>query len=84
MSYVVGLTDVSLGTWIFITAVGRFPAIYLSTLSGTALENRNYGSFILILVLIGLLSLAGIWVYRRKNRKKEGDVADSTDQHTEN
>ncbi len=76
MSYVVGLTDVPLGTWIFITAVGRFPAIYLSTLSGTALENRNYGIFILILVLIGLLSLAGIWTYQRKNGKKEEHPAD--------
>ncbi len=82
MSYVVGLTDVSLGTWIFITAVGRFPAIYLSTLSGTALENRNYGIFILILVLIGALSLAGIWVYQKKNRKKEEDAADGPEQDT--
>ena len=83
MSYVVGLTDVSLGTWIFITAVGRFPAIYLSTLSGTALENRNYGTFILILVLIGLLSLAGIWAYRKKNSKKEDDAADDSNSNTE-
>lgn len=71
MSYVAGLTDVSLKSWIFITAVGRFPAIYLSTLSGTALESRNYGIFILVLLLIGVLSVLGIWMYRKRNRKEE-------------
>ena len=71
MSYVVGLTDVSLKAWIFITAVGRVPAIYLSTLSGTALESRNYGIFILVLILIGALSVAGLWMYRRRNHKEE-------------
>ena len=71
MSYVVGLTDVSLKSWIFITAVGRFPAIYLSTLSGTALESRNYGIFILVLLLIGVLSVLGLFMYQRKNRKEE-------------
>ena len=70
ISYAVGLTDLSLKKWILITAVGRFPAIYLSALSGTALGNQDYGIFILVLVIIGALSAAGYLVYRRKNGKE--------------
>lgn len=71
ISYAVGLTDLSLKKWILITAVGRFPAIYLSALSGTALGNQDYGIFILVLVIIGALSAAGYLVYRRKNGKED-------------
>lgn len=71
LSYVAGLTDVSLQAWLFITFVGRFPAIYLSALSGTILSSRNYAGFILMLILFGALSVIGILLYEKKNGSRE-------------
>ena len=68
ISYAAGLTDLSWTKWIFITAIARFPAIYLTALGGTALGSRNYGSFLLVLVITGILSAAGLLYYRYKNK----------------
>lgn len=66
ISYVAGLTDLPLGSWIFITAVGRFPAIYFSTLSGAALENRNYVMFVVVLAALCIFTAIGALVYKKK------------------
>lgn len=68
ISYAAGLTDLPWQKWVPITAIARFPAIYLTALSGTALESRNYSGFVLILALTGVLSVCGFLFYRRKKR----------------
>lgn len=78
ISYVVGLTDVPLKTWVFITAVGRFPSIYLSALSGTALENRDYGMFIAVMVVLAILMIGGSIFYKIKTSKQENKVSQQT------
>ncbi len=67
LSYLVGLTDLSLRDWIFITAVGRFPSILLSALSGSALQSERYEIFLVVLVVIGALSVLGSLWYRKHN-----------------
>ena len=75
LSYFVGLTDMPLPVWLFITAVGRFPSIFLSALSGTALGRQDYLSAILLIGGIVLLCGAGAVGYQiylsRKNRTEE-------------
>ena len=68
LSYLVGLTDLEFPAWIFIVAVGRFPSILLSTLSGTALSSERYGIFAVVILVICLLTLLGALWYRKKNR----------------
>lgn len=70
LSYVVGMTGITLLQWLFITGVGRFPAIVLSTLGGDALEAGNLGIFLLMLVIIGVLSAGGLAYYRKINRDR--------------
>ena len=65
MSYVVGLTDLPLASWLFITAVGRFPAILLSTISGNSLLEQKYGLFVFVMALVLILFVAGSFFYRR-------------------
>ncbi|MCH4035632.1 MAG: TVP38/TMEM64 family protein [Lachnospiraceae bacterium] len=67
LSYVVGLTSITLPQWLLITGVGRFPAIVLSTLGGDALESGNLVLFVVMLLIIGVLSVGGIVYYRKIN-----------------
>ena len=73
LSYLIGLTDMKLSHWIFICAVGRFPAIFLSVLSGNALNQSDYLTVIVMLVLMILLSICGYFFYRSHNKNEETD-----------
>lgn len=67
LAYAVGLTDLRLASWLFITVVGRFPSILLSTISGDALGDRHYGLFVAVIVVIFATAGIGGWLYRRWN-----------------
>lgn len=69
LSYLVGLTDMKVSHWIFICAVGRFPAIFLSALSGSALGEANYGIAVAVFAVLIVLYIVGLIVYRFHNRK---------------
>ena len=71
LSYVAGLTDVKVLTWVFICSVGRLPSIITSTVGGDALGSQNYlfavGVFVVTMAISGL----GILLYN-KILKKHG------------
>ena len=48
LTYFVGLTDMPVILWFLITFIGRFPSILLSSMSGGALESRNYAAAVKI------------------------------------
>lgn len=68
ISYLVGLTDMKLSTWILINLVGRAPAILLSALSGSALGEARYGVFVALIAVILVLYVVGTLLYRSKNK----------------
>lgn len=67
MCYVVGLTDIKWTTWLLINFVGRFPAILLSALGGSALGEQKYGIFIGAFAIIIVLYFAGTFLYKKFN-----------------
>ncbi len=69
LSYLVGLTDMKLSHWIFITFVGRLPAIFLSALSGSAIGTAQYEIAIIAMVVIIILYIIGLLVYRHHNKE---------------
>lgn len=71
MCYVVGLSDIKLSTWILINLVGRFPAILLSALGGSALGEQRYGIFIGVFAIIIVLYFIGNFLYKKFNQKSE-------------
>lgn len=78
LSYAVGLTDLSFGAWFFINIVGRFPAIYLSAMSGSALGGKRYFFAGIMVAVIVLLYILGTIFYRLSNRPKQnGDDEES-------
>lgn len=75
MCYVVGLTDIKWTTWLLINFVGRFPAILLSALGGSALGEQKYGIFIAAFAIIILLYFAGSYLYKKFNHSTTADQA---------
>ena len=71
IAYGIGLTDLSLAAWLFITAVGRFPSILLSAMSGDALMDQSYGRFIVVIAVIAVTALAGGILYRVWMKKQK-------------
>ena len=70
LSYSIGLTDMKLGTWLFITAVARIPSIVTSTVTGDALGLKDYQFALIAFGVTLALSLAGILVYRRLSARR--------------
>ena len=68
LSYLVGLTDMKLSTWILINLVGRAPAILLSALSGSSLGDARYEIFAITIAVILVLYIVGSLIYRHKNK----------------
>ena len=73
LSYFVGLTDIKLSVWLFISTVARIPSVITSVLGGSALGNKRYGIAILVFVITIIISGAGLLVYnyitKRHNSK---------------
>ena len=68
MCYVVGLTDIKWTTWMLINFVGRFPAILLSALGGSALGEQKYEIVIVAFLIIIGCYFAGSFLYKKFNR----------------
>ena len=73
MCYVVGLTDIKWTTWLLINFVGRFPAILLSALGGSALGAQKYGIVIVTFLIIIVCYFAGSFLYKKLNRNHHSE-----------
>ncbi len=73
-TYFIGLTPMKFHTFVLLTSVARIPSVLTSTLGGDALGLQSYGTALLVFAVTGILSLAGLLIYRRieirENEKK--------------
>jgi uncharacterized membrane protein YdjX (TVP38/TMEM64 family) len=63
LCYVLGLSRMRLGTFLFVCIVGRLPGTYLLTMQGATIRNEQYHTF-LVIAVTSLLLLAIAYVYR--------------------
>lgn len=70
LTYFIPLTDMKLSTFLFITTIARIPSIITSTIGGHAIGVENYIFSILVFVITGIISLVGLYVYKKINQKK--------------
>lgn len=68
VTYLVGLTTLPLPSWVFICFVGRFPAILLTALSGSALGSAKYGVVAAVILVFALCYFIGLRFYQRWNQ----------------
>ena len=75
LCYFVGLTDMKLSTWIWITLIARIPSIITSTIGGDALGEERYTLAIVAFAITAAVSVVGILIYQKiikPRRKKKG------------
>lgn len=71
ITYLAGLTNLPLKSWIFICFVGRFPAVLLTALSGSALGSARYGIVAAVIAVFIIFYFVGLRLYRRWNSTNE-------------
>ena len=65
LSYAAGLTKIRFRHWLWITSLCRLPSLVTSTLGGNALGTERWVQAALIFAATVVVSLLGLWVYRR-------------------
>ena len=70
LSYCAGLTGIKFSYWLLITSVCRLPSVVTSTIGGDALGEGRLSKAVLILILTAVLSLIGLWLYRRAKARQ--------------
>lgn len=71
LTYVVGLTDMSIPMYLLLTGIARTPAIVISTVGGDSLGLEKYWQGLLFLIVLAVLSGIGVLIYRKLHKKEE-------------
>jgi uncharacterized membrane protein YdjX (TVP38/TMEM64 family) len=71
LTYAIGLTKMSVPTYIVITTLARFPSIIISTLSGGALGDSNIRKAIVFFIISAATGILGFVIYKILFSKKE-------------
>lgn len=71
LAYAVGLTPLSLLTWIRITVIARFPPIIMATLGGQALNSGNFKTAAVTLLIGNVISFFVYLIYEIHHRWKK-------------
>ena len=71
LTYVVGLTDMSIPMYLLLTGIARTPAIVISTVGGDSLGLEKYWQGLLFLIGLAVLSGIGVLIYRKIHKKEE-------------
>ena len=80
LCYAVGLTNLRMRDWLWISLVARIPSIITSTIGGNALGERNYVFAAAVFAVTLLISLGGILLYRHICRKGNEELARKEEQ----
>lgn len=65
VTYLAGLTCIPLKSWVFICFAGRFPAILLTALSGSALGEQRYGIAAAVIAVFAACYILGMRWYKK-------------------
>lgn len=75
LSYFAGLTKLTTLEWLAIVAIGRIPSLITSTITGAAMGEENYVLTGISLGITLVITLAGIWYYRRLTKQEKAQEA---------
>ena len=70
LTYMVGLTKMSLSTWLILTTFARTPATIVSTYAGEALLKKDYGQVAIIFIIGMVLAIIGYYIFNKLNEKR--------------
>ncbi len=70
VTYFLGLTDIKLGTVLFLSGIARLPSIITSTLGGDALGVKKYTTAIIVFGVTLAISGVGVFIYKKITEKR--------------
>ncbi len=74
LTYFVGLTRIKLHEFLIISLIARIPSLVSSTIGGNLIQQESYWGAVILFIITGAVSLAGMLAYNRivnfRNRKK--------------
>ena len=79
ITYIIGLTEMSIPLYLVLTTLCRFPSVITSTLSGGAIGSKNFKSALLFLAITALISGIGYLVYRKIQKNSRGFDSDKSE-----
>ena len=79
ITYIIGLTEMSIPLYLVLTTLCRFPSVISSTLSGGAIGSRNFKSALLFLAITALISGIGFLIYRRVQKNSNNTEVDKSE-----
>ena len=71
LTYAVGLTDMSIPTYLAIATVARIPSIIISTVGGDALGENRFIHAIIAFIVSAVVSLLGYLIYLQISKRKK-------------
>ena len=71
LTYFAGLTDIRLGTFLWLSMIARIPSVISSTFGGHLLGEERYTGAILIYGITGLISVIGLLGYNAYLKRKQ-------------
>lgn len=74
LTYFIGLTPMSLRTFLILSSVARIPSVISSTIGGNALGMQNYTFAVLVFAVTAVISLIGVFIYNKILKHKEKEV----------
>jgi len=63
LTYIIGLTEMSIPLYVFLTTLSRFPSIIMSTLGGDAMGEQKWTAALWFFIITGILSGTGYLIY---------------------
>lgn len=70
ITYVVGLTELKLSSYLLITSLARIPSIVISTIAGSAVAENKYNLALLFFGLSAITGIIGFLIYKLCFNKK--------------
>lgn len=83
LTYAIGLTDMSIPTYLILTSLARIPSIITSTMAGGALGDKDPWRAVIVFAITAVISLAGLLIYRQIQQRHEAKKKEEITQNLE-
>ena len=80
LTYGIGLTDMSIPSYLALTTVARFPSVITSTVGGNAVGEKKYLWAVAVFLVTAAISLAGLCLYNRIGKRHAQACAEDAGQ----
>ena len=83
VTYIVGLTNMSIPLYLLLSTFARLPSIIISTIGGNALGNNRFVRALIAFIVSAVVSLIGYLIYNRISQKHKKKHSNEEDCHSE-